>query len=608
MQVATISWPSAHLRRVLEGRFVLEEQDATQIDGPHLREDRKGIPLVINVTYAPNRASTKLIPQELKNLPRWNPWKYHYDKTQKVPYRTNGYPAKATDEYLDQWTTVKAAYQSYRETAADGIGFLFVKSDPYTGIDLDNVLNPETGEVSERGMAIISKFSGAYKEISPSGTGVKLIVRGKKPEWCSGCKKKFENGEQIEIYDHSHYFTITGYVFGEPVREIAEHGSEIEGLCDDLFPEEPDDYTPSPVDVEELGLGDRDLLNILISFHGEKFKRLFDGDISLYRDDHSAADIALCTYLAFVTRSRETIDRIFRASGLYREKWERETYREPTITNALKRQTEFYDPTGEFLKYRVEKMYLKMLQVRWEDYRDGLIVLALLEMAHEGCRYRGDAIIVDASLRDLRLRTNISLGTISKRITFLHHSPYPLQFLRRGEGGQRSRFLVSPPDKNSIPSPDSNDNSIDTSSSSDNQHVSNIMFRVRTLLAYSPLNVASQWAILRVIPHRKIAQNEVYAIMDYKGSEKNFRRYVVNPLKKAKLIRVDKRGFINLRDDIQDKAQKVLDEDRYERTIAEVKREREDYKQRVLHTPLTDLLRSRRSGSLADVADRHAED
>jgi len=50
----------------------------------------------------------------------------------------------------------------------------------------------------------------------------------------------------------------------------------------------------------------------------------------------SEADEALCCIIARKTEDKEKIDRIFRKSGLYREKWEIKTYRNPTIENALK--------------------------------------------------------------------------------------------------------------------------------------------------------------------------------------------------------------------------------------------------------------------------------
>ena len=55
---------------------------------------------------------------------------------------------------------------------------------------------------------------------------------------------------------------------------------------------------------------------------------------------HSEADIALCGFLAFYCRGdMAQMDRLFRSSGLYRDKWDREqngsTYGVITMTNAV---------------------------------------------------------------------------------------------------------------------------------------------------------------------------------------------------------------------------------------------------------------------------------
>lgn len=69
--------------------------------------------------------------------------------------------------------------------------------------------------------------------------------------------------------------------------------------------------------------------------NGATFGRLWAGDTSEYRDDQSAADLALCVMLAFWTGKDEArIDSLFRQSGLYRQKWERDEYRERTIRRA----------------------------------------------------------------------------------------------------------------------------------------------------------------------------------------------------------------------------------------------------------------------------------
>ncbi len=67
-----------------------------------------------------------------------------------------------------------------------------------------------------------------------------------------------------------------------------------------------------------------------------KFSLLYDqGDISAY-ESQSNADQALCSMLAFYTGADEDrIDRLFRKSKLYRQKWERCDYRQSTIRKAI---------------------------------------------------------------------------------------------------------------------------------------------------------------------------------------------------------------------------------------------------------------------------------
>ena len=88
--------------------------------------------------------------------------------------------------------------------------------------------------------------------------------------------------------------------------------------------------------------GDREDFDIIADLgkakNGEKFSALYDrGDLSGYlhsdgTPDASRADCALCAMIAFRTGpDPETIFRLIKSSALYREKWERDDYREMTI-------------------------------------------------------------------------------------------------------------------------------------------------------------------------------------------------------------------------------------------------------------------------------------
>lgn len=71
----------------------------------------------------------------------------------------------------------------------------------------------------------------------------------------------------------------------------------------------------------------------------DKYKKLFNGDLSMHGNDHSSADLALTRYLAKKGLTHHEVDSIFRASKLFRTKWDEKrgahTYGEKTLTKAF---------------------------------------------------------------------------------------------------------------------------------------------------------------------------------------------------------------------------------------------------------------------------------
>ena len=97
-------------------------------------------------------------------------------------------------------------------------------------------------------------------------------------------------------------------------------------------------------------MDDRALLErMYASRSGDAIRALMAGDCSAQGGDRSAADMALCSHLAFWCAGDATrIDRIFRRSGLMRDKWDSRrggtTYGAQTIERAIEGCTEFYRP------------------------------------------------------------------------------------------------------------------------------------------------------------------------------------------------------------------------------------------------------------------------
>ncbi len=98
-----------------------------------------------------------------------------------------------------------AAYEAGEPVAYDGLGFVFCSGDPFVGIDLDGCRDPETGEVAPWAQKIISSVEEGHVEISPSGTGIHIIVEGAVRG--GGMRKG-----RAEMYSRDRFFTVTGRV------------------------------------------------------------------------------------------------------------------------------------------------------------------------------------------------------------------------------------------------------------------------------------------------------------------------------------------------------------------------------------------------------------
>jgi primase-polymerase (primpol)-like protein len=228
----------------------------------------------------------------------------------------------------------------------DGMGVALWK--PYAGTDLDGCRDPETGRIAEWAQVIVDSVN-SYTEVSPSETGVKIFARGKLP--AEGHKKTLPDVERIvekqpavEMYDSGRYFTVTGQHLAGTPTTIEDRSAELKALHARLFghtnnttPQLP---RPAPsIDIDDEGL----LQKAFNAKNGMQIRALWDGNTSAYGDDDSAADCALIAYLAFYTGDdRQRLDRLFRQSGLCREKWERDDYRERTFNKAFSGQTQTY--------------------------------------------------------------------------------------------------------------------------------------------------------------------------------------------------------------------------------------------------------------------------
>jgi len=281
------------------------------------------------------------IPQDLRERPQW------VLHREKVPLQPDGSHASSTD--LATWSAFEDVLSAAGNGKYDGIGFVLSSGDPFVGFDLDDCI--QDGAIEPWAVEIVERVA-SYTEVSPSGTGLHIIARGKLP--VGGRKTVMPGGGELEVYSRDRYLTVTGDVLDKKHGAIEERGEEIKALYAEHFGHDRTNGTASPPAESGGGNGVEPAAVIQKAKqakNGGAFTRLWNGDTSAHGHDHSKADFALCSALAFWTGGDpEQMDALFRESGLMRPKWDEDrgaqTYGERTIRRALEAQSDFYSPSN----------------------------------------------------------------------------------------------------------------------------------------------------------------------------------------------------------------------------------------------------------------------
>jgi putative DNA primase/helicase len=290
------------------------------------------------------------IPAPLRERPQWVCWKYitRGGKQTKCPINPRG-GGRADSTDPSTWASFDEAVAAWRGNVRyAGVGFVFAADDPFAGIDLDGCID-DGGTIVPSAREIIDSLD-SYTEISPSGRGVKVFIAGRKPEGL-GCRSKAIPGfKETEVYDRERFFTVTTHHLPGAPLTIEERQPQLEALCQRLWPKKRSPHLNGT--VASIGFdGDDEALieRAGAAKNGGRFKALWAGDTSQHGGDHSAADQALSNLLAFWTgKDAARMDRLFRRSGLFREKWDERrgdrTYGQMTIDCAIADCTETYSP------------------------------------------------------------------------------------------------------------------------------------------------------------------------------------------------------------------------------------------------------------------------
>lgn len=301
------------------------------------------------------------IPDELKQLNNWCVWKFEKrnGKRTKIPFNAaTGEFAKSNDK--STWSSYETAVNA---EGVDGIGFFF--EPPYLGIDIDDIDDDlhrfKQGDKLDN---IVSEFNEAFKsytEVSPSGNGLHIIVKGKIP----GSRRRKGN---IEMYDSGRFFTMTGKTIGK-YKDVTEVSEQVfKTIYEKYLPDNTVKYpTTNNYQQNIHNLSEIDVINeIYKSKQAKLFDDLMKGNYEPYYTSHSEADMALANILAFwCARDYSQMDSIFRQSNLYRDKWDEKrknsTYGEQTLFKAINEANNIYTPKQQTddnpLRYALSKLF-----------------------------------------------------------------------------------------------------------------------------------------------------------------------------------------------------------------------------------------------------------
>lgn len=277
------------------------------------------------------------IPYQLKQYPQWVVWiavpkKDRTNKIDKVPYDPkNGKKAKSNDHTT--WGDFQTAWRAYESGGYAGIGFVLSEHDPFCGWDLDDCIGFLQNDSMATWAEEIVNTLESYTEISPSGTGVRIVVIGTLPP--EGRKKG-----NIEVYQDRRFLTITGHLLNHSFTTPEDRGTKAKALHAKIF---SNGYNARK-NREVSSLSDenaRILEKAFASKNGNKIQALYNGEWAGHKSQ-SEADQALCSSLAFwLDKDAHRIDAVFRQSGLYRKKWDEKhksdgrTYGQLTIGKAI---------------------------------------------------------------------------------------------------------------------------------------------------------------------------------------------------------------------------------------------------------------------------------
>jgi hypothetical protein len=148
---------------------------------------------------------------------------------EKVPLIAGPRYRRASSTDPGTWRTYGQAVGALEATLQRfaGVGRVIQHHDPYVGVDLDDVRDPASRDITPWARNVLEGLN-SYTEVSPSGRGVKVWIRG-------GLGRSYVKPD-LEIYVGGRYFTTTGQVLVQYPETIEARQEELEELIGREFP------------------------------------------------------------------------------------------------------------------------------------------------------------------------------------------------------------------------------------------------------------------------------------------------------------------------------------------------------------------------------------
>lgn len=265
-------------------------------------------------------------------------------KHRKIPIGKGGRAVSPVDP---------AEWMTYGEALATGqpLAFCFGPDDPFFFLDIDNALSTDN-QWSPLALSLCDRLSGCAVEVSSSGRGLHIFGIGS-----AGSHSNRRDDLGLEFYTRDRFVALTGT---NAVGNCLHAPADLQALVSEYFPPSARtveaDWTDGPVPEWRGPTDDDELIrracrhvSAAAAFGGRaSFADLWAGNADALANalppnnshdpfSRSGADAALCAHLAWWTgKDCERMARLLRASGLARDKHDREDYVQRTVLNACR--------------------------------------------------------------------------------------------------------------------------------------------------------------------------------------------------------------------------------------------------------------------------------